>query len=104
MAVFYVLPSRPLLGECLARMLRPYVPGVSVSGEACSDLVGSLVSGSPEGDASYVIHREDIPEGNDLSTSLRDGFGAEAGDQVVQVSIGARDAEPRVQIWNLKAA
>lgn len=104
MAVFYVLPSRPLLGECLARMLRPYVPGVSVSGEACSDLVESLVAGSPESDASYVIHKEDLPEGGDLNSSLRDGFGAEEGDQIVQVSIGSRDAEPRVEIWKLRAA
>jgi hypothetical protein len=104
MAVFYVLPARPLLGECLARMLRPYVPGVAVSGEACSELVEALVAGSPDGDESYVIHREDLPESDDLNASLRDGFGAEAGDQVVQVSIGARDTEPRVQIWKLKAA
>lgn len=104
MAVFYVLPPRRLLGECLAKLLRPYVPGVAISQEACADLVDSLVTGSPEVDETYVIYREDLPDDEDVNEILRDGYGAEAGDRIVQVAVGPRPDEPRVKIWQLAAA
>jgi hypothetical protein len=104
MAVFYVLPPRPVLGECLARMLRPFVPGVTISQDTCADLVGSLVNGSPEADESYIVHREDLPDGTDMNESLRGGFGAESGDRAVLVSIGPKPEEPRVRVWQLEAA
>ncbi len=104
MAVFYVLPPRPALGECLAKMLRPFVPGALISPDLCADFVDSLVSGSPEADDFYVVYREDLPEGEEVNTALREGFGAEVGDQIVCVSIGAQAAEPRVKMWRLEAA
>ncbi len=104
MAVFYVLPPRRLLGDCLARALRPFVPGVVISEDVCADLVDSLVTGSPESDETYVVHREDLPDGEEVNTALRAGFGAETGDRVVLVSIGPRPDEPRVRIWQLEAA
>jgi hypothetical protein len=104
MAVFYLLPPRPALGECLAKMLQPYVPGALINPNLCADFVDSLVSGSPEADDCYVVYREDLPEGAEVNTALRDGFGAEAGDQIVCVSIGAQAAEPRVKMWRLGAA
>ena len=104
MAVFYVLPPRRMLGECLARMLRPYVPGVSIDHDACADIVDSLVTGSPESEETYIVHRDDLPDGEDMNSVLRSGFGAETGDRVVAVSIGTRPDEPRVRIWQLEAA
>jgi len=104
MAVFYVLPPRPALGECLAKMLRPYVPGALINPDLCADFVDSLVSGSPEADDCYVVYRDDLPEGEEVSTALREGFGAEDGDQIVSVSISPQAAEPRVKMWRLEAA
>ena len=104
MSVFYVLPPRPLLGDCLARLLRPYIPGATISRDSCAEMVATLVSESPEGDESYVVHREDLPAGEDLNSSLREGFGAETGDRIVQVSISPKPDEPQVDIWNLEAA
>jgi hypothetical protein len=104
MAVFYVLPARTVLGECLARMLRPFVPGVALDQDACADLVESLVSGSTGGEEYYVVHREDLPDGEEVNEALREGFGAEDGDRVVLVSIGPRPEEPQVKVWDLKAA
>jgi hypothetical protein len=103
MAVFYVLPPRRMLGEHLAGLLRSYVPGVAISQDACADVVDSLVTGSPELE-TYVVYREDLPEGEDIGRALRDGFGAENGDRIVQVSIGPRPDEPRVRAWQLEAA
>ena len=104
MAVFYVLPPRPLFGECLAQMLRPYVPGISIDNEACADLVDSLIADAPGSEETYLVHREDLPEGEELSSALREGYGAEAGDQIIHVSIGPKPDEPRVRVWKLDAA
>ena len=104
MSVFYVLPPRPVLGDCLARLLRLYVPGATISPDSCAEMVAALVSESPEGDELYVVHREDLPENEDVSGSLREGFGAETGDQIVEVSISLKPDEPQVNIWTLAAA
>ena len=79
MSVFYLLPPRPALGECLAKMLQPYVPGASINPNLCADFVDSLVSGSPEADDFYVVYREDLPEGEEVNTALREGLRAETG-------------------------
>jgi len=93
MAVFYVLPPRAALGEVLARFLRPYLPGLAVSVEACTDMIGTLTEDQP----AYVVHREDLP-GEDVFSALRDACGAEAEDRVVSVSMGPRSDEPCVRI------
>lgn len=103
MAVFYVLPPRTALGECLARLLRPFLPGVAIAGESCSDLVASLVNESSLEDETYVVHREDLPDGEDLNSALCNGFGAEPGDRVVFVALGARSDEPSVRISQVAA-
>ncbi len=104
MAVFYILPPRQLLGEALATALRPFVPGVAINEDACADLVDSLVTGSPDMTETYIVHREELPDDEDLSVTLREGFGAEAGDKVVLVTIGPRPDSPRVRTWKLEAA
>jgi hypothetical protein len=93
MAVFYVLPPRAALGEALARFLRPYLPGLALSVEACTDLIGVLTEAQP----AYVMHREDLA-GDDVYSALRDGCGAEPDDRVVLVSMGSRPNEPDVRI------
>jgi hypothetical protein len=93
MAVFYVLPPRAALGEMLARFLRPYLPGLAVSAETCTELIDTLTEAQP----AYVMHREDLPC-DDVLSALRDGCGAEPDDRVVMVSMGPRPDEPRVGI------
>jgi hypothetical protein len=101
MAVFYVLPPRPALGECLANMLQPFVPGASINRQACTDFIDSLIAGSPDGRESYVVYREELPEGEEVNAALREGFGAEDGDRVVDVSLGLNPGEPRVKSWRV---
>jgi len=104
MSIFYILPPRTILGEVLAKLLRPMMPGLKISRETCIDLVEGLVADSPDADQTYLVHREDLPEGVDLNAVLRDGYGAEPGDQIVQVSVGTRVDEPRIDSWRLEAA
>lgn len=101
MAVFYVMPPRPALGECLARVLQPFIPGAAINRPACTHFIDLLVSDSTAGVEGYVVYREDLPEGEDMETALREGFGAEEGDQVVLVSVWANPGEPRVKSWRL---
>jgi len=104
MATFYVLPPREALGECLARFLRPYIPGVPVSRELCADLIDSLVAEASSAENACILHREELPEDHDMSEVLRDACGAEPGDQVILVNVGPKPDEPRVRIWTLAAA
>ena len=103
MAVFYVLPPRTALGECLARLLRPYLPGISIATESCSEMVEALANEAALEDEAYVIHREDLPDDGDVDAALRHGFGAEPGDQVVLVSLGAKPDQPTVQLSRVAA-
>ena len=98
MAVFYVLPPRASLGEALARFLRPYLPGLALTSDAGAALLDALAESQP----AYFVHREDLP-GEDLAAALRDGYGAEPGDQVVHVAMGPRPDEPRVRVERLPA-
>jgi hypothetical protein len=103
MAVFYVLPPRPALGECLARLLRSYMPGVAIDGDSCAETVATLVRDSSQEEETYIVHREDLPDGEDISIALSNGYGAEAGDRVVVVALGPKPDEPHVRIVRVAA-
>jgi hypothetical protein len=96
MADFLLLPPRPSVGEELARLVRPYLPGVRVSAADCLRFLEGLVENA--GGRAFLVHREDLPDADDVCVSLRDGFGAADGDRVVQVSAGPRPGDPRVRI------
>ena len=96
MADFYLLPPRPVIGEEVARLLRPFLPGLPISAADGVRFLDRLTADS-RGQA-FIVHREDLPEGEDALQSLRDGYGAGSGDRVMQVSVGPRPLEPRVQV------
>jgi hypothetical protein len=103
MAVFYVLPPRPALGECLARLLRPYLPGIAIGGDSCADLIEMLVNDAAREEEAYVVHREDLPDGEEISAALCTGFGAEPGDQIILVALGPKPDQPQVRISRIAA-
>jgi hypothetical protein len=94
MADFLLLPPRPAVGEEIARLIRPYLPGVRVTGADCLRFLDALVSA---GGNTFLVHREELPDEDDVATALRDGFGAEAGDRIVHVLTG-RSGEPRTRV------
>jgi hypothetical protein len=102
MATFYLLPPRSLFGELLAtHYLSPLFPGLALprsSWGELADLLGGLVGSQGE---VYVVYREELPPGEDVSRALADGFGAEQGDEIVEVRVAGRSGEVASRRWRL---
>jgi len=84
-STFYVLPSRPLLGERFAGYLGTLFPGLEWAGPAwveLAEVLGAAVARHPD---VYVVHAEDLPDGEDVGRALADGYGAEPGDEVIEI-------------------
>lgn len=88
MATFYLLPPRALLGNRLATVL-----GLPIEASNCDlalwmeavESIGRAV----ETTGAFVVYRDDLPPGEDPAHALADGFGAENGDEVVELESGA---------------
>jgi hypothetical protein len=98
MSLFYVLPPRPLLGEHFAAYLRSLFPGLDWDARARRDLAEVLATTASLPDV-YVVFREDLAEGETTHRALADGFGAETGDEVVEVKPGSRPGELVARRW-----
>jgi hypothetical protein len=100
-ATFYLLPPRPFLGEHFADYLQTLFPGLSWDGPTWTELGESLGAAVGQHPDVYVVYREDLPEGEDPARALADGFGAEAGDEVIEVRSGFRPGELTARRWRL---
>jgi hypothetical protein len=101
MSTFYLLPPRPVLGERLAGFLQAILPGLDWDSGMRANLaeaVGAAATAHPD---VYVVYREDLPEGQVPARALADAFGAEAGDEVVEVRPGARAGEFATRRWRV---
>lgn len=96
MADFILLPPRHLVGEQIAYLLRPYLPGIPVTSMDGAKILEELSYAG--GDDAYIVFREDLGETDDVLKNLRDGFGAEDGDRIVHIAIGPAPEEPRISI------
>jgi hypothetical protein len=99
MSTFYVLPPRPFLGRCYASYLQTLFPGLEWDDAVCPDLADRLCSVAAGHRDVYVVYREELPEDDNLARGLADAFGAEVGDEVIEVRPG-RDAHR----WRLGSA
>jgi len=88
MAMFYVLPSRPLLGGRLATFLRQLLPGVKWSHDHWAGLVDDVIGAAVGAADVYIIYRDELPEGVAVEDALAAGFGAEQGDEIVEITLG----------------
>jgi hypothetical protein len=59
----------------------------------------STAAGHPD---VYVVYREDLAEGETAEMALRNGFGAEAGDEVVEVRPSGRADELTARRWQIR--
>ncbi|MCC6418392.1 MAG: hypothetical protein IT429_09140 [Gemmataceae bacterium] len=100
MSTFYVLPPRPLSARPYAEFLRSLLPGLNPARVTWGDLAEALNSLLRVEDDVYLVHREDLPEGEDPAAALADGFGAEPGDEVIEVPVGPTT----VRRWRLSVA
>jgi hypothetical protein len=96
MADFILLPPRPLVGEGIARLIRPYLPGLHVAADDCVRFLEQLAATVRR---TFLVYRNDLPAGADVSAALRDGFRVGPGDRVV--SVGVQPARPHQQAASL---
>jgi hypothetical protein len=85
-STFFLLPPRPVLGRHFAGYLDGFLPGLrwdAADRAALAEALGATAARQPD---VFVIFREDLPEGVELRQALVGDFGAEAGDEVVDVA------------------
>jgi hypothetical protein len=88
MSTFYLLPARPQMGQMFGQFLESVFPGLHWHQGAWGDLaesLGAAAHGHPE---VFVVYREDLPDGLEPAEALRTSFGAEPGDEIIEVMPG----------------
>jgi hypothetical protein len=98
MATFYLMPPRPLMAERLADYLASFFPGIRWTGRDLVDALTEAVARHPD---VFVVYREDLPDGERADCALAEGFGAEPGDEVIEVQAGGRLGPFRVRRWHM---
>lgn len=88
MATFYLLPARALIGDHVADALSAVVPGVDWTTSARRRLGELLVETLEQRNEVFLVFRDDLPAGEGAESALVDGYGAEIGDEVVEVRPG----------------
>jgi hypothetical protein len=93
MSTFYVLPPRAYLakhlGDCAASLL-PGLPTAHTLGTGLAEALHAAVAREPD---TFLVYREELPDGVEPLQALADGFGAESGDEVIEVRLGTRQPE-----------
>jgi hypothetical protein len=102
MSIFYLMPPRPFLGDRFADFLQTLFPGLSWDSAARASLAETLGEAASAQDGIYVIYRDDLPRAEAPAQALVDGFGAEAGDEVVEVRPGGRPGEVVTRRWRIE--
>ena len=88
MATFYVLPSRQQLGERFNAWLAGLLPGAAWPRGDWPQLAESLVGTLQDRPGVHLVFCEDGDERLPLPAMLARDFGAEPGDEVVEVRLG----------------
>jgi hypothetical protein len=84
MATFYLLPPRACLEQAVGELFGKLLPGLALPVDAWDELAQQLASMAGWSDV-FLVPRDELPEG-DPSEALAEGYGAEPGDRVVEVS------------------
>jgi hypothetical protein len=99
MATFVILPPRELMEHAVHGFVETLLPGMAVPAGLWQRVLTEVLADADV----YSLHREDLPETDDLAGALSDGFGAEAGDRVVEMALPrGREAGP-VRTWRMPA-
>jgi hypothetical protein len=102
MSIFYLMPPRPYLGDRFADFLQTLFPGLAWESTSRTSLAELLGDAAGEREGVFVIYREDLPQEESTLQALVDGFGAEAGDEVVEVRPGGRPGEILTRRWRVE--
>jgi hypothetical protein len=85
MATFYLLPSRLALAQRFGDFLSAVFPGLHWQRGDLSDLAETLGTAAGGHPGVYVVFREDLADEHDPEESLARDFGAEPGDDIIEV-------------------
>jgi hypothetical protein len=100
-STFYLLPPRPYLGEHFAAYLQEVFPGLTWDSDVWANLADGLAAAATARPGVYVVHREELPDGEDPTQALADGFGAEAGDEVIELRAADRPGRLAARRWRV---
>lgn len=101
MSIFYLLPPRAMLGDRLAKFLQPLLPGLDWDSRMrlnLAEMVGAAAGAHPN---VFIVYREELPAGESTDRALAHGYGAESGDEVVEIRLGARSEELSARRWRV---
>lgn len=97
MATFYLIPPRECLEQAVAEFLARVLPGLPSDPGVADALIAAVEFEANRRDDTYLVHREDLPGGADVLSDLVDAFGAEPGDQVVEIGATAAGRPAQVR-------
>jgi hypothetical protein len=100
-STFYLLPPRPLLGQRFAGYLDKVFPGLSWASATWPELAEALAALAARRPDVYVVFGEELPPGEEPARALAAGFGAEAGDEVIELALAGGSAEITLRRWQL---
>ncbi len=95
MATFVVLPPRELVEHAVHSFVETLLPGLPVPAGLWERVVAEVLAGADV----YTLFREDLPESDDPSAAFVDGFGAEPGDRVREVTLPRGGKAGPVKTW-----
>jgi hypothetical protein len=82
-ATFLVLPPRELLEHAVSEFVHRVLPSLPAPMGLTDVFLAHVVGGL--GHQTYVVHREELPDGGNLHQTLCEAFGAEPGDHVIEI-------------------
>lgn len=85
MARFYLLPPRTLLRERFAQWLLAVLPGFDRPGSLAGDLVELLEGAMARHEDVYLLFADELPGDGSLHRALAEDFGAEPGDEIIDL-------------------
>ncbi len=103
MSIFYLMPPRPFLGDRFAAFLQTIFPGLDWDRAERTGLAEVLGAAAGRDDV-YVVYRDDLPGEESPMQALVNGFGAEVGDEVVEVRPNGRPGEMIARRWRVEQA
>ena len=86
MATFYLLPPRACLEQAVGELFGKLLPGLPLPADAWDVLAQQLAACANWPADVFLVPRDELPEGNP-GEALAEGYGAEAGDRVVDVPL-----------------
>ncbi len=86
MATFYVLPPREALEAAVSSLFARLLPGLPLPADSWGTLSEHLARAANWPDDVFLVPRDELPEG-DPAEALAEGYGADAADRVIEVSL-----------------